>query len=105
MAPSFQHLAYTGGPVTEIRINRPKSLNSLTPDVYRELAKAFLLADTDPACVVVVFTGEGRFFSSGADVKANSGDPFADIKDPLDRRIAFAEKDSLVLELKGSCWT
>ncbi|KAI9015938.1 ClpP/crotonase-like domain-containing protein [Hyaloraphidium curvatum] len=55
-----------------IKINRPKSLNSLVGEVYLELVRALREFAADPRVVVTVLTGEGRFFSSGADVKAGA---------------------------------
>jgi peroxisomal 3,2-trans-enoyl-CoA isomerase len=101
MFQTFEHIVYRPGPITEIRINRPKSLNSLTPDVYKELAIAFLSASQDNSAIFVLFTGEGRFFSSGADVKANSGVAFPELQgNKVALHIAHAVKDGLVLELQ-----
>ena len=65
----FEHLLYS---VTDriaiISLNRPPA-NSTLPAVYHELALAFLAAAADPAVVFTLFTGEGRFFCAGADVK------------------------------------
>jgi enoyl-CoA hydratase/carnithine racemase len=51
-----------------ITFNRPKSLNSLTFEVYRELLRFFEEARRDPDLRVVVVTGTGKGFCSGGDV-------------------------------------
>jgi len=51
-----------------ITFNRPKSLNSLTFEVYRELVRFFEDARRDPDLKVVVLTGTGKGFCSGGDV-------------------------------------
>jgi enoyl-CoA hydratase/carnithine racemase len=51
-----------------ITFNRPKSLNSLTFEVYRDLVRFFEEARRDEALKVVVLTGTGKGFCSGGDV-------------------------------------
>lgn len=51
-----------------VTFNRPKSLNSLTFDVYRELVRFFEDARRDDRLKVVVVTGTGKGFCSGGDV-------------------------------------
>jgi enoyl-CoA hydratase/carnithine racemase len=54
--------------IATITFNRPKSLNSLTFEVYRELVRFFEDARRDPGLKVVVLTGTGKGFCSGGDV-------------------------------------
>jgi len=51
-----------------LTFSRPKSLNSLTFEVYRELVRFFEEARRDDELRVVVLTGTGRGFCSGGDV-------------------------------------
>ncbi len=60
----------TGG-VLSVTIDRPESLNSLTPAVLRGLADALERAATDPRVRVVRLAGAGRGFSSGAGIGAD----------------------------------
>jgi enoyl-CoA hydratase/carnithine racemase len=53
--------------VTLITLDRPKRLNALTFEVYRELADTFERLDADPAVRAIVITGRGRGFCSGGD--------------------------------------
>lgn len=56
--------------VAVISMNRPDSLNGFTTGLCTELLAAFENAHRDDAVRAVVFTGEGRAFSAGADLKA-----------------------------------
>ena len=57
--------------VLSVTIDRPDSLNSLTPRVLDGLADAFERAATDPRVRVVRLGGAGRGFSSGAGIGVN----------------------------------
>ncbi|MFA5939683.1 MAG: enoyl-CoA hydratase-related protein [Sinimarinibacterium sp.] len=61
--------------VALVRMNRPQALNALTPDLLNELRDAFDQADADANVGAIVLTGEGRGFSSGADLVANAAKP------------------------------
>jgi enoyl-CoA hydratase len=61
------------GEVTIVRLNRPKQLNALTFSMVLELIDVLNTIDADPACRVVVLTGEGRGFCAGADLGDVSG--------------------------------
>jgi enoyl-CoA hydratase/carnithine racemase len=54
--------------VATITLNRPDRLNAWTPVMGAELLDAFRDADRDKAVRVVIFTGAGRAFCSGADM-------------------------------------
>ena len=58
------------GAVAVITLSRPESMNAFDTDLRAALMKAFERAHADDAVRVVVFTGEGRCFSAGADLKA-----------------------------------
>ncbi len=55
--------------VAIISLNRPDSLNGFTTELCAELLLAFEKAQADDDVRVIVFTGEGRAFSAGADLK------------------------------------
>lgn len=57
------------GRVCWIKLNRPKVLNALSPNLVLELKHAFLDVYKDDNIRVVVMTGEGRAFSAGVDLK------------------------------------
>jgi len=53
-----------------IRINRPERGNSFDAQTAQELLTAFETADKDENVRVVIFTGTGKCFCAGGDVKA-----------------------------------
>jgi enoyl-CoA hydratase len=59
--------------VCRIEINRPDSLNSVTADVLEDMADAVEAAGQDTDIHVIVLSGAGRAFCSGADI-GNSGE-------------------------------
>ncbi|MFZ0889231.1 MAG: enoyl-CoA hydratase [Candidatus Binataceae bacterium] len=54
--------------IATITLNRPAKLNAYTPTMGAELIELFRQADADPAVRVIVLTGAGRAFCSGADI-------------------------------------
>jgi len=54
--------------VLTIKLNDPKSLNALSPDLMSSLISTIHSAQQDPQVRVIVLTGEGRFFSAGANL-------------------------------------
>ena len=54
--------------VLRIEINRPDSLNSVTADVLEDMADAVEGAETQDDVRVIVLSGAGRAFCSGADI-------------------------------------
>lgn len=55
--------------VAIISMNRPDSLNGFTTELCEDLLLAFEKAQVDDTVRAIVFTGEGRAFSAGADLK------------------------------------
>lgn len=55
--------------VAWIRLNRPDRMNAVNAELRKALAGAVRQAERDEATRVVVVTGEGRGFCSGADVR------------------------------------
>ena len=58
---------FDGGVVT-ITLNRPEKLNAFAGHMRRDLAEALEHAGSDPEVRVVILTGAGRAFCTGADV-------------------------------------
>ena len=58
------------GAITIITLNRPASLNALTPLMIRELKNALKNISSDNNCKVLILKGAGRAFSAGVDLKA-----------------------------------
>jgi len=62
------NVEFDAGIVT-ITLNRPEKLNAFAGHMRRDLAEALEHAGSDPSVRVVIVTGAGRAFSTGADVK------------------------------------
>ena len=58
------------GAVAVITLHRPESMNAFDTDLRAAVVEAFAKAHDDESVRAVVFTGEGRCFSAGADLKA-----------------------------------
>lgn len=56
--------------IEQIRLARPDSLNALTVPMVEALRAELEAIGADPACRVVILTGEGRGFCAGLDLKA-----------------------------------
>src|SRR5690348_9692626 len=54
--------------VVTVTLNRPQTLNAVTSELERDYVAALRDADADPTARVIVVTGAGRGFCSGADL-------------------------------------
>ena len=59
--------------IATIKLNRPKVLNAMNKQLWLDFQTALKDAKNDPEIKVVIITGEGRAFSSGADLKDSKG--------------------------------
>jgi enoyl-CoA hydratase/carnithine racemase len=65
----YQEVIYeVADPIATIKLNRPKQLNAWTDRMAAETKHALARAERDERVVVIVLTGEGRGFCSGADL-------------------------------------
>lgn len=55
--------------VAVVTLDRPGSLNAITPELLQELADAWRRFDADDEAQVAVLTGNGRAFCAGLDMK------------------------------------
>lgn len=62
------------GHTATITLNRPDALNALSPHMITELRAAYDEAENDDKVWLLIVTGTGRAFCTGADVKAIPGD-------------------------------
>jgi enoyl-CoA hydratase/carnithine racemase len=66
---AYETILYdTTGPVATITLNRPQSLNAISPQMTAELHTALDAADADPQVRAIILTGAGRGFSAGYDI-------------------------------------
>jgi len=67
----YEQITYTkAAGVATITLNRPQILNAFTPIMIEEWVQAIEAAKLDPGVRVVIVTGAGRGFCSGADVRS-----------------------------------
>lgn len=72
---SFDTIKYeVAGHKATITLNRPDALNALSPHMITELRAAYDAAEHDENVWLLIVTGTGRAFCTGADVKAIPGD-------------------------------
>ncbi len=77
LAPKTFGYRCTPDGVATLTFERPDKLNSLTFDVYREMADVLEAMNEHDEIRAVVITGEGRAFCSGGDVNDIIGELFA----------------------------
>ncbi len=61
--------------VATLTLNRPASMNALSPQLLSELCSAFQSLKADKAILAAILTGNGRAFCAGLDLKAMSEHP------------------------------
>lgn len=71
------------GQIMTIRLNRPERMNAIGFDMKTQMAEAFTEFRNDPDLEVAVFTGTGRAFCAGEDMKEalERGEPGLDDRD------------------------
>ncbi len=69
--------------VAIIKLNRPKVLNAMNKQLWLDVQSALADAGADQAVKAVIFTGEGRAFSTGADLKESKTRSAEDYRDYL----------------------
>ncbi|OCK89382.1 peroxisomal d3,d2-enoyl-CoA isomerase-like protein [Cenococcum geophilum 1.58] len=90
------------GKIGIIKFNRPKSLNAFGGNLIPDTIAALRELDQHPETVFTVLTGEGRFFSAGADVKAEGGKAKVEYKNDAEKKLAFLARFSTTTELLRS---
>ncbi|QWG11449.1 enoyl-CoA hydratase/isomerase family protein [Bradyrhizobium sediminis] len=70
-APEPDLIARREGAVGVIRLNRPKAINAVTLEMFRDVDKALDLFEADPAVGVILLEGAGeRGLCAGGDIRA-----------------------------------
>ena len=75
--------------VATLMFNRPDKMNSITPQLQKELMQALDELEADDDVAVVILTGAGRAFSAGFDVSVMSENPDLISFDDIPRLVAF----------------
>ncbi|MEW6674227.1 MAG: enoyl-CoA hydratase/isomerase family protein [Thermodesulfobacteriota bacterium] len=67
---NFECIIYEKGEgIATIQLNRPKVLNAMNKQLWLDIQAALEDSRIDPEIKVLIFTGAGRAFSTGADLK------------------------------------
>lgn len=70
----FKTILYSKqAPVAVVSLNRPKVLNAMNHQLWLDLKNALEMVRCDPEIKVLILTGKGRAFSTGADLKDSKG--------------------------------
>jgi enoyl-CoA hydratase len=72
------------GQIATLRLNRPRVLNAMNRQLWLDLEAALEDAGNDPDIKVLILTGEGRAFSTGADLKESKTRSLADYREYLE---------------------
>ena len=87
--------------IATIKLNRPKVLNAMNKQLWLDFQEALEDVKNDPEIKVLIITGEGRAFSTGADLKASKDRTIDQYRDYLvelqetSRKIIRFEKPTL----------
>ncbi|PSN70461.1 peroxisomal d3,d2-enoyl-CoA isomeras-like protein [Corynespora cassiicola Philippines] len=90
------------GKIGIIKFNRPKALNSFGGNLIPDTIAALRVLDEHPDTVFTVLTGEGRFFSAGADVKSIDSMGTTFYKNVGEKKLAFLGRFTYAIELLRS---
>jgi enoyl-CoA hydratase len=99
---NFECIIYEKYPrIATIKLNRPRVLNAMNKQLWLEMQAALDDAKNDPDVKVLVVTGEGRAFSTGADLKESKTRTMEEYRDYLEelqeasRKIIRFEKPTI----------
>src|SRR6201993_1538152 len=77
---TFEHIIVESkGAVGVITLNRPKMLNALSCDVFREISAAVDRLESDDAIGCILLAGSEKAFAAGADIKEMQPKGFIDM--------------------------
>ena len=69
--------------IATIKLNRPEVLNAMNKQLWLDVQAALEDAKADPKVTVLIITGEGRAFSTGADLKESKTRTLEEYRDYL----------------------
>ena len=73
MSDSYAPVTYPRDGVAVITLNRPEAMNTMTPEMLDDTLASLENVAADSAIRAVVFTGAGRAFCAGGDLKRGPG--------------------------------
>ncbi|HOX16392.1 MAG TPA: enoyl-CoA hydratase-related protein [Smithellaceae bacterium] len=89
------------GHIAWLVLNKPKQLNAMTPEFFREMRRIFEAFDVDADVRVVVIRAQGKSFTAGLDLVAAQallGDGSAVYRDWLRRKIIGLQESMTAIE-------
>ncbi len=79
--PNYEFILYEKkGQITYVTMNRPEVRNAINDKMQEEIIDAFRQFDRDEEAGVAIFSGAGKCFTSGADVKQRQLRPPEELK-------------------------
>jgi len=90
------------GKIGIIKFNRPKALNSFGGNLIPDIIAGLRVLNEHPDTIFTVLTGEGRFFSAGADVKGIAGGGSESFKNDAEKKLSYMSRFSYATELLRS---
>ena len=93
-------LVEKGDWIGSVIMNRPERLNAMNVTMLRELVQAFGEMEADPEVRVVILTGAGDAFSSGADLRDSAAAAGAAQEDALARQKSLAAISAVPLAMR-----
>ncbi|MES2387004.1 MAG: enoyl-CoA hydratase-related protein [Bacteroidota bacterium] len=83
----YEHLLYTTeNGIARLTLNRPEVYNAINQKIGEEILDALKNAARDPEVRVLVFSGNGKAFCSGQDLKDSAATPGRSLADSLHTR-------------------
>jgi peroxisomal 3,2-trans-enoyl-CoA isomerase len=99
----FNDIVFTiSGQIGIIKFNRPRSLNAFGGNLMGETIAAIRELNENPDTIFTVLTGEGRFFSAGADVRGSGLDSTETYTNAAEKKIAYLSRFGPALEMLRS---
>ncbi|KAL4967472.1 enoyl-CoA hydratase/isomerase family protein [Aspergillus stella-maris] len=99
MATKYEHIVLTiEDQIGVIKLNRPQILNAWNESMLAEMVSAVRELNEHPGTVFTVLTGEGRFFSAGADIRDGLPLPPPESSD-AEKKLFYMRKFSRETEL------
>jgi enoyl-CoA hydratase/carnithine racemase len=101
-SPSYKTILFDRAPpVLTITLNRPDTMNALSPEMEGEMLHALAAADADETVRAVILTGAGVAFSAGYDISRGPGDTRPSLLEMGDMQVADYLKGWLDLDSNG----
>src|SRR5215468_8179407 len=97
--PQVVLLTITDG-IARITLNRPEKRNALNPQLIAELKESLLLANQDSEVRLIILTGAGDDFCSGADLAALQNISTASVEENLEDARSLMELFSLIRSVR-----